>query len=66
MARVCRTGCGRVAGCCHVTYDVLRSVPFFTFLWAGGAIYASNMAVRNVEQVRPCFTQANTAKYVVP
>jgi hypothetical protein len=33
------------------TWDVMRSVPLLTFVWAAGAIYATNMAVTNVEKV---------------
>lgn len=32
----------------QVTYDICRSVPALTLLWAGGAIAACNLGVQNV------------------
>ena len=34
-----------------MTYDIFRSVPALTLLWAGGAIAACNLGVQRVQTV---------------
>lgn len=46
------TGCCQgLKTCAKVTYDIFRSIPLFTVVWAGGAIAASNLGVGKVQTV---------------
>lgn len=37
--------------CAKTTYDIFRSIPLLTLIWAGGAIAASNLGVGKVQTV---------------
>ena len=43
--------CQGVKTCAKVTYDIFRSIPLLTIVWAGGAIAASNLGVGKVQTV---------------
>jgi len=43
--------CQGVKTCAKVTYDIFRSIPLLTLVWAGGAIAASNLGVGKVQTV---------------
>eukprot|EP00624_Nannochloropsis_granulata_P005875 evm.model.NODE_41868_length_6814_cov_36.834164.1 len=43
--------CKGVRTCFKVTYDIFRSIPLLTLVWAGGAIAASNLGVSKVQTV---------------